>query len=403
VYLLAGCSLIALGSAGGLPPAQAEPAAALRKQTPTDEEIDQWIEQLGDDVYTVRQSAADRLLEAGAAARGPLLTVSDGPDPEVRAAARRLVALIDESEFQRRLTAFAADTEGRMGLTLPGWEAFRELIGDGAGARELFVEMQQQEAQLLEQMFGDGASGDGAAWESRLLRLLRQRPIPGRGVVAPSMGSCATMLFFGSLEKADVSDRAATQLYQLIQRPPVRDTLAADNDGAARRLVVAWIVHCPNKHPTVLAQRLQLALKHQLTEALPLALAVSQGGPEYLTVDPRIRATAILAVGKLGSREDTSDLEPLLEDETKCIESRRTMEVTNRKLPEVQIRDAALAAILYLNQQDLKDYGFVHVRGNQENLYDLRTLGLPSDAERSRAIAKWRKWKADNPPEGNAD
>jgi hypothetical protein len=400
MHVLAGCALLGLSPAAWVPDSWAKPPAPAREQPPTDDQIDGWIQQLGDDAYTVRQTAADRLLDAGSVARGPLLSVAEGPDPEVRAAARRLVALIDESEFQRRLSAFAADTDGRMGLSLPGWEAFRGLVGDDAGARELFVEMQQQEASLLEQMFGDAPNADGSVWESRLLRLLRRRTLPGRGVVKPSIGSCATMLFLGSLEESDVSDQAAMHLYRLIQQPPMRETLAADNGSAGRRLVVAWITHCPNKHPTVLRQRFQLALKHQLTEALPLALAVSHGDPEYLTVDPLVRATAILSVGKLGSREDTAKLEPLLEDATVCVDAGRTTDATHRKLSKVQIRDVALAVILQLNDQDLKEYGFIQARRHPESLYLVNTLGLPDDTERSRAIAKWRKWRADHPANG---
>ena len=356
--------------------------------------------QLGDDVYTVRQRAADQLLDAGAAARGPLLSVAEGPDPEVRAAARRLVTLINESEFQRRLAAFAADTEGRLGLSLPGWDEYRELVGDDPPARELFVEMQQQEGPLLVQFFENGDSADSSAWASRLLRLLRRQAVPGRGIVAPTMGSCATMLFLGSLEKSDVSNQTAMQLIQLIQRPPVRESLAVGKGGTARRLVVAWITHCPNDEQSVLRQRLQLALKYKLSEALPLALAVAHGDPKYLTVDPMVRMTAILAVGKFGSDKDTAALEPLLEDQTICVAAGRTLDATHRKLPEVQIRDVALAVILHLNNQNLTEYGFHRAQHHAENLFLVNMLGLPSDAECLQAAAKWRKWKADHPPEG---
>jgi len=398
VCLLAGCALVGLGSADKLSNALAEPPAVSRQQA-SEDQIDGWIEQLGDDVYTVRQTAADRLLEAGAAARGPLLEVADGPDPEVRAAAKRLVALIDESEFQRRLSAFAADTDGRLGLSLPGWDAFRDLVGEDAAARQLFVDMQQEEGPLLDQMLSNKANVEGTVWESRLQRLLRRRAIPGRGMVVPSMGSCAAMFFLGSLEKVGVSDQAAMLLYQLTQRPPVRDALAGDKDGAARRVVAAWIVHCPNKQPNILRARLQLAVKNQLTEALPLALGVAQTDPEYLTVEPPIRAYAIMAVGKLGSREQAEQLEPLLEDEAVCDQAGVTTDATHRRLPEVQIRDVALAALLHLNNQDVKEYGFSQARRNPETLYALNTLGFSNDSERTQAIAKWRKWKSEHPPD----
>jgi hypothetical protein len=93
------------------------------------EDIGRWIGELGNESYTVRQTAASQLLAAGISAREPLAAVADGPDPETRAAARRLVALIDHSEFHRRLEAFAADTEGRQGISLPGWDQYQKLVG----------------------------------------------------------------------------------------------------------------------------------------------------------------------------------------------------------------------------------------------------------------------------------
>ena len=71
----------------------AAPAACRRR--PSTDEIDRWINDLGDDSYTVRQAAAERLTAGGFAARAALDEVADGPDPEIRSAARRLVTLID--------------------------------------------------------------------------------------------------------------------------------------------------------------------------------------------------------------------------------------------------------------------------------------------------------------------
>ncbi len=55
-----------------------------------------------------------------------------------------LVALIDRTEFHRRLDAFARDEGGHQGLTLPGWEKFRERVGGDPAARTLFVDMQRR-------------------------------------------------------------------------------------------------------------------------------------------------------------------------------------------------------------------------------------------------------------------
>src|SRR5262245_56645972 len=56
-------------------------------------DIQRLIDELGNEEYTVRKKAFEQLLAAGMPAREPLLALADGPDPETRASARRLVTL----------------------------------------------------------------------------------------------------------------------------------------------------------------------------------------------------------------------------------------------------------------------------------------------------------------------
>ena len=128
-----------------------------------------------------------------------LLEIVDGPDPETRAAARRLVSLIDRSEFHRRLEAFAADIDGSQKLSLPGWEQFQKLVGGDPAARALFVDMQRQEGAILSAVFGASKRPPEELWEARLMRVSQWRAIASerrsgaaagelRGDVVPWLG-----------------------------------------------------------------------------------------------------------------------------------------------------------------------------------------------------------------------
>jgi hypothetical protein len=365
-----------------------EPAAADR--------IERLILELSDDAYTVRQSAARQLLAVGMPAREPLLAVVDGPDPETRAAARRLIALIDKSEFNRRLEAFAADSDGSEELSLPGWKQFQDLVGGDAAARALFVDMQRHEAALLASVFNANGDPQEAFWEERLLRLLQWQVTANSRPTAPPVGSCATMFFLGSVAEGGVSDRSAMYLAQLVQRPPVAQSMPADRgDDPVRRLVIAWVVKCPNQSEAVLQQRLNLALVHKLAEAIPLAFGVAQSDPDFLTTQPATRAVAILAVGQLGKPDDAVKLEPLLDDATVCLPLQAAKPADQAS--SVQIRDVALMAMLHLTGQKPADYGYVHARQQPQQLFDLRTLFVENDAQREAAAAKWREWKAAQP------
>jgi hypothetical protein len=376
-----------------------EPArlvATTQKLTPASvaspDEISRWIDELGHDAFTVRQSAASQLLAAGMSAREPLMAVVDGPDPERRAAARRLVALIDQSEFHRKLEAFAADTEGRQHLTLPGWEQYQKLIGSDAAARALFVEMQRHEGGLLAAMFGASKQPPSDLLESRLVRVVQLQNMGGVRSFSPQLGSSAALLFLGSIAEIEVSDDAARLIEMLLQRPPFLESLRSDNrQDAVHRLAVAWLLHCPAKNENILQQRLSIISQIGVEDALPLPRAVIKGDDPYKRTQPSTRALATLVIGQFGGAEDMDRLEPLLENSANC---NGLQQLPGQ--PSVQVRDVALVVMLQLTGQRPADYGYVNARLQSPKLFQLATLGRENDQQRAEAIAKWRQWRAEN-------
>ncbi|HJQ78932.1 MAG TPA: hypothetical protein VJ828_03205 [Lacipirellulaceae bacterium] len=362
--------------------------------TGSNKEVARWIEQLGHDAYAMREAAAEKLLDAGSAAREPLLALVDDPNPETRAAARRLVALIDRSEFQRRLEAFAEDVDGRQGVTLPGWDQYRERAGSDGAARELFVEMQRNEGALLAAAFGVAARPASQMWEERLMRLVQWQVTGDNRNAAPPLGSCAAMLFLGSVEGIKVSDRGAMLVEHLIQRPPIRDSLQMGNyRPAVRQLVVGWVLDCPNQNEALLSRRIYLASMNELKEVLPLALAVAGGEGQYESVQPMTKAAAILLVGQFGGPEHIEHVEPLLDDSTICMP--RVSQAPGLAA-NVQIRDVAMVVLATLTEQQPSDYGYINARMQAQKMYQLQTLHVASDELREQAALKWRQWKAAN-------
>jgi hypothetical protein len=377
------------------------PATSTKGQTSRGEiqQIGHWIEQLNNDAYPIRQAAAEELLNTGIPAREPLLKVADGPDPETRAAARRLVALIDRTEFHRRLDAFARDEGGVQRLTLPGWEKFRLRVGEDAAARALFVDMQRQEGALLAAAFGAAPQPLNGIWEDRLVRLVQWQVTAGDRTANPQLGTCATLLFLGSIAETEVTERGAVLVENLIQRPPIRENMQAGTyRDAVRRLVVGWIVHCPNQNEVILNRRLYMASTNQLHETLPLALDVAHATGSYSAVQPPTRAAALLLVGQLGSEEQVPRLESLLNDATVCATA------AEQAGTNVQIRDVALVVMLHLTGQRPADYGYVQARMQPEQMFQLQTLWIENDEQRVAALDKWKAWRHEHPAsESSAD
>jgi hypothetical protein len=288
------------------------------------------------------------------------------------------------------LEEFAADVEGRQGLSLPGWDQFRELAGDDAPARALFVEMQRQEGPMLSAAFGVAARPVGQSWEERLMRLVQWQATGENRDVAPPLGSCAAMLFLGSIGGVEVSYRGHMLVEHLIQRPPIRDSLQIGNYRTAlRRLVVGFILHCPNHHEALVGRRIYLASTNDLKEALPLALAVVGGDEKYASVQPMTKAAAMLLIGQFGGPEHVEHVEPLLEDSTVLRLSQAPGQAGN-----IQIRDVALVVLVTLTGQLPADYGYVNARMQAQKMYQLPTLHVASDELRAQAAAKWRAWRA---------
>jgi hypothetical protein len=374
----------------------AEPTAAVAEESapPTAEQIGQWIEDLTHDSYAVRRDAAERLLNGGFAARAALLKLVDGPDPEARASARRLIALLDQSEFERRLTDFAADTDGHRGVSLPGWKEFSALIGADEQARTLFVDMQRHEATLLASVFDDSHQGPAVPTDERVARLVENRVTTRRPNPVEPVGSSATMLFIGTLPDAGITEEIERYVAQLAQRPPIAEAIRAAKDkehNAIRRLTVAWVTKCPNRSVAVVGERLQLIYVLELAEASPLAVSIATDF-HFRNVGAALRASALLAVARFGSADDVTALESLLEDDD---------EISNQQMPNglampaatVQIRDVALATMLHLTGQDPKTYGFTGVRGNPLAVFDPSSLGM-DNSQRAAAAKKWREWRA---------
>jgi hypothetical protein len=354
---------------------------------PSTEQIAEWIGQLGHNSYAIRHLAAERLASAGLAARDALIKEIDSPDPETRAAARRIVTLIDESEANRRLAEFAADTDGHRGITLPGWKEFGELVGQDEAARALFVDMQRHEAALLAEYFGPEPHEGKSTWDDRLARL---RPAPNAQILSPPAGSCATMLFLGALPNSDVNDARIHGLSELLLRAPLREALLTHREpNTLRTLAVAWIIKCPNRSERALGERLRLMYIYGLQEALPLPAAIAHCEPEYLTVSPLLRASAALAVGRFGTKESATTLEPLLDDDS-------TFAITSGSQGlalNIRISDLALATMIHLSGQDPKDFGFTRIRVSPQTVFDPASVGLDNNEQRTAAIAKWRAWQ----------
>jgi hypothetical protein len=61
-----------------------------------------------------------------------------------------------------------------------------------------------------------------------------------------------------------------------------------------------------------------------------------------------------------------------------------------------QVRDVALAVLIHLSGQELKDYGLDHIQPNSKMLFQPGTITFTDPSARTEALKKWDRWAASN-------
>lgn len=372
LLIVVACSLLATAAA----------ADAAQKQL--QQQAVHWVDQLGSDSFRSRQRAERELAQLGVPAKDALMQGLKSADAEVRDRCRRLLIVVLEQDYQARVDAFAADTQGRADHQLPGWSRFKALAGESLGARQLFVEMQRGESKLLECATVDPEAGS----EMLLTRCddmqqaaSRQLDSDGRPL---SLGSIAAAFFVGADSRVPINDRISAYLYNFSYQPALQTAMrGGPKVEALKRMLGAWVLRTAssnNSYPGMV-----LAIQYDLREGLDPAIGMLKqtGGP------PHFVQFAILVVGRFGGKEHIPLLEGLLDNSTPLV----TQNFGGQQL-RCELRDVALATLIHLTQQDFKQYGFAHLERNPQTLFNTNSVGFATDEARSAALRKWKLWSA---------
>lgn len=337
------------------------------------------VEQLGAEEFSVRERATTRLIEMGLAAKRAVEEGRRHPDREIRYRCERIYQIVGELDFQRRLTAFATGRSD--GADLPGWRQFRELYGDDSEARNLFVDMQKAESELM-QAIEDGPQGVARVAETRTAQLQQSQRRAGEPT---SLGSVAAVLFAVVGEDVKLGTQPSFALVNLCSQPAFLQGMSDPAKGKVlRKMLSQWITRSEG---SVAQQSMFLAMRHNMKEGLIPATRILRNAGEQ----PFVRQTALMTVAKLGDDAHVDLVEATLDDPTR-ISSHRIDNVQY----ETQLRDVALAAVLFLRKQDPKQFGFDRIQLNQNNVFNYGTVGFENDDKRKQAFDKYREFKARN-------
>jgi hypothetical protein len=335
----------------------------------------------------------------GMRAERSLLAGAQDRDPEVRGRCERVLQQVRQDALEARIRAFEGAGDRQATVTLPGWERFREVVGDDSEARRLFADMWRAEPVLL-RMAARRHAGTEAEFEARRSSFDEIADASGRYEIQVSQAQIATLLFIAADKGVKFSAPPGTSLMTTLARASNLSLAPTGRSGLVRRLVVHFIEGQRDPWPYPPGQlgaspipgTLMTAIDLNLTEILQYALCQLKD-PKAST---QSRAAAAVVVARFGGRKHIPDLESALGDtgitgRLQWSSGNKHVETTTR------VQDVALAMLVGLTGQKYADYKFLAA---DNPMFDplvrpatwLR-IAFANDTTRRVALRQWEAWK----------
>ena len=391
------CALLAgFGTAmGSTPTNQTQSEQSRSDSTDIESEVRRRIRELAASSYQVRESAQRRLVEIGESARAAVKAGLDDPDPEVRARCRRIAEALDveaKEAARRRLEAqleqFIADADTDRRYDFPGWDRFREGVGNDRGSRQVFADLFRREVDV---MIAAAAPTDEAQalFERRSRDLQARQRGPARTRARIEWQSAVALAWLASRIDVELQPVDSNLLYSVLVRSDLSQGLGDERQAPAiRNAIGAWIARDAAPDDASNQQKLSLASTYRIPQGLHLATKLL--GDRRAALPPATVTQCMQLLSKLGGKDQIPQLELLLDDKTVC----HTMR-SNSDTFETQVRDIALAALVEISGQDPREYGFSRLSRTRTAVTTPQMLGFSTSQENQRdeGIKKWRAYR----------
>lgn len=360
------------------------------------------VRQLGDERFSVRQSAHDGLATLGMDAFGALNKGLAAADPEVARRCRELLDQLRVADLEARLKKFK---EGKG--TLPGYERYVSVVGETRRGREFFAEMWSANPIFLADVEErpDRAGGLVAGTAQNLMQNLYQRR-PGQPGARNMVPEVATVLFAlqnpklreanqpGAQRQMVNLDTATSQISNILSHEQVRTAVLDRPQGETSplyRLAVGFM-RAQMRSPQTQNMLIHMCMNLNLKESVELAEVVLANRG----FNPHGRGLACALVGKFGEQKDAHLLAAVLDDSTHINQFQLGQRGQLRGTTEV--RDVALAQLVSMTRQSHKDYSFPFAeQGSQFNHFNTYNMGFTSSDKRRAALTKWKAYAAARP------
>ena len=346
------------------------------------------IKQLGSESFQIREQAQTQLLATGLAAQQELSKALKSADLEIRFRVRRIYVQLLQMDFQRRLTLFVNDVDGKLTHDLPAWKIYREKVGSSLAHRKLFASMVRVEAPFLIAL--ETKTDIYSTLNNRLKDLQPYGTTPSNGPKVARLESIAAILLASTQLDSTQLNRIISPMYNLLNFQETKNGIrGGDNSGIIKGMIATYI-----------EQNIETA-----NSQLPLTLVLEYGFEDVglrigrkLIADSKmsslVREYAAICLVRFGTAAEIPKLLPMLTEKS-VIHSWSTSQAKG-KIIKTQVRDAILVLLLHQTKQDAADYGFRFVQPNPITVFRVYSAGFIEDAEREAAHSRWEKWWDEN-------
>lgn len=350
-------------------------------------QIQALIAQLGSPKFSARKAASEKLAQIGLPAFSALEEAARHTDREVRYRAEKVLAIVRQNDLERRLAEFLAASDTPSPASLPAWSRFQKAFGNTAASRELFVQMQRADSELLAAFDMDVRKGVEVLSQRTLTyQQAQQAKALQNGLLVPlSLGEITALLFVAGEEDVRLSSQTVMAVLTFCNQPGFREAMLKTQTRELPSRLLGRVIQ--RSEDAAAYQAMRLATEYDLKEGLAPALKML----EVPNLKSRFYLQyALLLIVKYGDASHLPRIELLLDDKTQL--GTATQDGVRR---EIQIRDSALAAGVLLTKQEIKDYFTIPMptRTNQQGVspaaYSLLQLGFENDEVRAAAQQKF--------------
>jgi hypothetical protein len=384
--------------------------------------LKQWVQELGDSRFEVRDRASGKLSKLSTDQLDPLQELLKGStDPEITVRLSSVVAKLKAERQQQIVSGFLRDPDILNDHGLHGWSSFARVAGPSRSSKRLFLQLYERHAELVEEALEDPK----LATERGRKVLSRIQDSEIRRTEGDKSDGLA-LLYCACASQGDKDSKIGAMALRILLRAPYNQCLrdpqskrpietmmeqwAGTIDGSYEQTTALQIMVEANLSPVrSLAKRMLLsydANKHPATKdpSDPSDPSVPSDPNEPVDpIEPRDIARAFQVFFKFGKAEDLPLLEKWLDNTDVCEEISSLNPpglmlprppipgAPDRPMATVELRDAALLACMQIAGMDYRLH-FPTVRNSALWGFIPSSIALKTDSEPVRA-ARLEAWK----------